>query len=168
MWSPQAADARSRCPAVDAPAHSISLHKLRRSISCLVEHKRVDHGLRRFAANRKLRDSARHHNSYMLALNCFSHQCQGEPVLATRIGATGYLDGATSYSVGEDLGYAASSGAMIRSWMHDPLHRANILSASFEDFGVSAAWDCPHDPAYAACAGDHDATYTINFGRRRS
>jgi uncharacterized protein YkwD len=165
---PESASASGRCPNADVESSALSLHQLRRSISCLVQHKREDHGLHRFEPNRRLRSSAKRHNTYMLAIDCFSHQCSGEPDLLSRVRATGYIGAALSYTVGEDLGYSLTPGRMIRSWMHDTLHRRNILSGDFEDFGVSAARDCPHDPTYAPCSGVHDATYTINFGRRGS
>ena len=165
---PGSASASGRCPNVDVESSALSLHQLRRSISCLVQHRREDHGLSRFEANRRLRSSAKRHNTYMLAIDCFSHQCSGEPDLLSRVRATGYLGSALTYRVGEDLGYSLTPGRMIRSWMHDRLHRQNILSNGFEDFGVSAARGCPHDPAYAPCSGEHDATYTVNFGSRRA
>ena len=151
------------CAAI-ATAGTVSIHQLRRSISCLVQHKREMHALPRFDANRQLRHSAARHNSYMLSFGCFSHQCGGELDLAGRVRASGYLDGVSSFALGEDLGYEQSPGEMIRSWMHDRFHRGNILSATLEDFGVTAAWGCPA-PTLSTCADD--ATYTVNFGRRR-
>jgi len=54
-----------------------------------------------------------------------------------RIRATGYLDSAGSWGVGENIGWGFTTGAeAVTWWMNSPGHRANILQSDFTHLGV--------------------------------
>jgi uncharacterized protein YkwD len=57
--------------------------------------------------------------------------------IVDRIRASGYLSGASSWSVGENIAWGYATAAQnVQAWMDSPGHRANILNASFTHLGV--------------------------------
>ena len=151
------------CPNRLAEAHSVSLDKLRQAITCLVRHKRHQRGLGRLHANHDLRRAANKHTDVMLRKNCFKHNCPGEPGLGRRIRRTGYLDGAKHFAYAENLGYARTPKEMLDVWMDSRFDRGNILSRTYDDFGVGAGWGSPKH----GVPNRGWETYTIVFAHRR-
>jgi uncharacterized protein YkwD len=92
----------------------------------------------------------------------FSHNSLGGASFVDRIRRTGYLTGARSWTVGENIAYGSGRRSTPRSigsaWMHSPPHRANILSGSFHAIGIGIASGTP--------VGGGGGTYTTDFGRR--
>jgi hypothetical protein len=82
----------------------------------------------------------------------------------------GYKDGASGYSIGENIAWASSSIAspkkIVSMWMHSPPHKANILTKDFRDQAVSALWsDGGVGGDYANSNGPF-VVYVNQFGRR--
>jgi uncharacterized protein YkwD len=79
-----------------------------------------------------------------------------------RIRRSGYLRGARSWTVGENIAWGSGSRSSVRAivnaWMNSSGHRANILSRSFRAVGIGIAYRTP--------ANTGGATYTTDFGRR--
>ena len=123
---------------------------------------RARHDLGALRRNRKLSTAARRHSRAMVREHFFSHDSPNGASLVDRIRATGYLEGAQSWSIGENIAYGSGRRSTPRSigraWMNSPGHRANILSRSFREIGIGIAAGTP--------VGGGGTTYTTDFGRR--
>lgn len=132
---------------------------------CLVNRGRENFGLPALRFNADLRQSASGHSNDMVANHYFSHYGLNGSTFGGRIARAGYLNGAESYSIGENLGGGTgrrfgSPLAVYRAWMHSPPHRANILDREFHECGVGVARGFPFSEGTAA------ATYTLDLGTR--
>jgi uncharacterized protein YkwD len=154
---------RGGCAKAREEATNLSGRAASKAVRCLIAYERSQRGLTGLRANRKLARAARNHTSYMLANNCFSHQCAGEPDLARRVTATDYLPCTCSWTVAENLawGRAARStpAAIVDAWMNSPPHRDTLLNATLRDVGVAMKKGIPGSNAKGA-------TYTADFGAR--
>ena len=136
---------------------------MRTSVLCLVNRVRAHYDLHPLAYNVDLRTSASAHSVSMVVHDYFSHEGPGGSVDG-RISRAGYLSRAGRFVLGEDIGggggrrYGSPLG-VVRSWMHSPPHRQNILDPGFRDAGVGVARGFPGSSAAAA-------TYTMDFGAR--
>jgi uncharacterized protein YkwD len=92
----------------------------------------------------------------------FSHNSPGGASFVDRIRSTGYLSGARSWTVGENIAYGTGRRSTPRSigraWMNSPPHRANILSSSYRAIGIGIVARTP--------TGGRGGIYTTDFGRR--
>jgi len=160
------ASAEQACPAANATPASATKHQILRATLCALNRERVHYGLGKLTLNRKLSRAARRHAHDMARRNYFSHDTLGGGTFVERIRAEGYLKGANTWLVGENLawgsrGYSKPS-AIMRMWMNSPGHRANILNGSFKEIGIGLAYDAPVvDGGRPAC------TYATDFGLRR-
>jgi uncharacterized protein YkwD len=151
----------SVCPNAHTEPQDLTADAATEAIRCLLEKRR---GARAdsLAANGKLDNAAQRHTEHMLDHGCFSHECPGEPGMVPRVKATGYLNGARAWSVGENLAWGeehlGTPAAIVEAWMNSPGHRANILNRSFEDLGIGFMHGTPKDPRADG------ATYTTDFG----
>jgi uncharacterized protein YkwD len=159
------ASARGGCVAANATTAHASKRQIVRATLCQLNHTRVHHGLHRLRLNKKLSKAARRHARDMARRNYFSHDTLGGGSFLDRIRRTGYLRGAHSWIVGENLAWGSRSycrpQVIMRMWMHSPGHRANILNASFREIGIGVAYDSP------VPHGGHPAgTYATDFGAK--
>jgi uncharacterized protein YkwD len=154
--------ASAGCPNAGATTDNATSRVLVRATLCVLNAKRTRHDLPALRLNRKLSTAARRHSRAMVRERFFSHDSANGASFVDRIRATGYLEGAQSWSVGENIAYGSGSRSTPRSigraWMNSPGHRANILSKSFRDIGIGIASGTP--------VGTSGATYTTDFGRR--
>ena len=161
--APRATSAIAACPAAAANPSAGNLRSLRRTTLCLLNRERSNHGLRGLRSNRKLTRAAMRYSRDMVQRKFFSHVSPGGSSPTDRIKSSGYLRGARSWAIGENLAWGGGSYAtplrIVRSWMNSPGHRANILSGNYREVGIGMALGAP------ANAGDA-ATYTTHFGRR--
>ena len=162
LVSAPAASAAGACGAANASASQASKRALVRATLCVLNAQRARHNLRPLRLNRKLSRAARRHSRAMARQRFFSHTSRGGASFLDRIRGTGYLSGARSWSVGENIAYGSGRRSAPRSignaWMGSPPHRANILSSSFRSIGIGIASGIP--------SGGRGATYTTDFGRR--
>src|SRR5918996_989043 len=83
--------------------------------------------------------------------------------LVDRIRHTGYLSGANSWSLGENLAWGSHNRAAPRAitemWMNSAGHRANILSPAFREVGIGLALGAPGPSGPGA-------TYATEFGSK--
>jgi uncharacterized protein YkwD len=160
---PGIAPATAACPHASAQPRQVTLPKIRRAITCLINNKRSRRDRHRLEPNERLELAARRHTKTMLAQDCFRHRCKGEPGLSRRVKRTGYTEGQRSWGFAENLGYENTPRQMIRRWMHSRFNRRNLLNRDFRDIGVGVGWGAP--------VADRDdtrfATYTIVFGWRK-
>jgi uncharacterized protein YkwD len=104
----------------------------------LTNVERTTAGLAPLASCARLATAARAHSERMLAGQFFEHVDPGTgSTISARIAATGYMAGASSWRVGENIamGYATAAATM-NGWMNSAGHRANILEPSFTHLGV--------------------------------
>jgi uncharacterized protein YkwD len=100
----------------------------------------------------------------MDASNFFSHD--GDGSMIDRVRASGYLAGASTWMVGENISWGAgrqgSPKATVARWMASPGHRSTMLSPRFRDIGVGVAMGSP-----VGGGGANTAIYTADFGLSR-
>ena len=157
-----AASAAGVCASANASVETASKRVLVRATLCQLNVERARHRLRPLRLNRRLSAAARAHSSAMASKRFFSHNSLNGASFLDRIRRTGYLRGARSWTVGENIAYGtgrlSTPRAIGRGWMNSPGHRANILSRSFRSIGIGIAAGTPY--------GRGGATYTTDFGRR--
>jgi uncharacterized protein YkwD len=130
---------------------------------CLLNQARTARGLPQLRYDAQLAEAARGHSSSMSSQDFFSHDSLSGSSFATRIEATGYIRGASSWFVGENIAYGSLSlgtpQALMTAWMHSPEHRRNILNRRFREVGPGVVWGSPTGGSAAAAA-----TVTTDFG----
>ena len=156
------ASAAGACSAANATAAKASKRALVRATLCVLNAERARHRLRPLRLNRRLSMAAQRHSRAMSRRRFFSHTSLSGASFVDRIRSTGYLSGARSWTVGENIAYGSGRPSTPRSigsaWMHSPAHRANILSGSYRAIGIGVAPGTPR--------GGGGGTYTTDFGRR--
>ena len=157
---------RHHCGRIWRAPRRASNHQLRTSTLCLVNRARERRGIGRLSYNVHLRRSATALSRTMVGDGIFSHYGPHGSTPLRRIAHAGYLAGASSYRVAENIAVGrgrsfGSPAAIVRAWMHIPMHRANILDGSLRDFGVGVTRGNPYGGGSRA-----SATYTLDFGAR--
>jgi uncharacterized protein YkwD len=153
------------CVAAKATTAHASKRQIVRATLCELNRTRGHYGLHRLRLNKKLSRAARRHARDMARRNYFSHDTLGGGSFLDRIRRTGYLRGAHSWIVGENLAWGSRGYSrpqvIMRMWMNSPGHRANILNGSFREIGIGVAYDAP------VPHGGHPAgTYATDFGAK--
>jgi uncharacterized protein YkwD len=155
-----ASPAAAACRGSAAHPASARISTVNRATLCLLNAERRKHGLAPLKENRKLDKASVGHSRDMVRRKYFEH---GD--FAGRIKASGYLSGAFSYDIGENIAWGGGSNStprtIVRLWMNSPGHRANILSRSFKEIGIGIARGAPQSGQ-----GRDAATYTTDFGSR--
>jgi uncharacterized protein YkwD len=155
------ADARA-CRGAHRIVRSDHLGQARRATLCLVNRRRAHYGLHRLRANGELKSAAVQHSRDMVAHHYFAHVAPGGATPATRAIATNYITPTVRWEIGECLGWGnrrqQTPAAIVRHWMHSPLHRSIVLASWARDAGVGVSVGSPF--------GGAGATYTLDVGRR--
>jgi len=128
---------------------------------------RRNYGLKPLAVSSKLTAAAAAHTREMGAEGYFEHESFDSTPFWKRVARWYPSRGWRSWSVGENLVYRSpdvSADSAVEMWMNSPPHRANILSRSWREIGISAIH-------FDAAPGEYnDAAVTIvttDFGTRR-
>jgi uncharacterized protein YkwD len=158
------AQAARHCPgADDVPFPQVSDADIS-ALQCVVNRERERRGLRRLDRTRSLDRASAQHSSDMAQNDYFDHRSPGGSTPAERARSAGYLSGARSWRVGENLAWGtgplATPNSIVNAWLNSPPHRELMLSRGFADFGLGIAPGAPQ----AGVAGG--ATYTMLMGRR--
>jgi len=157
--------AEQACPAANATPASATKREILRSTLCTLNRERAHHGLGKLKLNEHLSRAARRHAHDMGRRNYFSHDTLGGGTFVDRIRAEGYLKGAHSWLVGENLAWGSHGYSrprvIMNMWMNSPGHRANILNGSFHEIGIGLAYDAP-----VANGGKPVCIYATDFGAR--
>jgi uncharacterized protein YkwD len=152
------------CPYKGLAPAAMSGEQAELSVTCLVNKARRHHGARRLTSSPGLQSAARNHSAAMDAGNFFSHNGNGTPL--DRIKASGYLGGASSWMVGENIHWGTAGQGTPKStvarWMASPSHRSAMLSRRFRNIGVGVAMGSP-----VGSGGGNTAIYTADFGLSR-
>ena len=153
------------CKHTGAQPHKLTVKQARSSVACLVNQRRRAHGLRRLRVDVRLGRAAQWHSKSMDSGNFFSHLGPGGSSPFSRIRSAGYLSGAASWGVGENIGWGkarkGSPKAAVAAWMKSPSHRAALLSHSFRHIGVGMANGSP-----TGGGEGNSGIYTATFGYR--
>jgi uncharacterized protein YkwD len=162
--APGAMAARA-CESANATPAQAAKRTMVRATLCTLNAQRERYGLRPLKLNKRLSKAARAHARDMVRRNYFAHDSLGGGTFVDRIRSTGYLRGAGTWLVGENLAWGTHSSSAPRAitsmWMNSPGHRANILNGSFREVGIGLAIGAP------SAAGGPAATYATEFGARR-
>jgi uncharacterized protein YkwD len=135
-----------------APARGLlhsrrSMRATQRRILCLMNRVRARFGLPRLRPNRCLHRVAARHSRDMVRRRYFAHITPNGWDPGARARASGYVPRRASWVVGENIAwgvsYAARPRFVVRSWMHSPSHRRNILNPRFRDAGIGVARGTP-------------------------
>jgi uncharacterized protein YkwD len=147
------------CANANANPNDVSLKAAKAATLCILNRKRRTHGLRQLRDNRRLDRASQRHANDMSARKYFAH---GD--FLGRIKAARYLEGARSWTVGENIAWGswdyATPASIVDAWMHSPGHRANILSGRFREIGLGIARGAP------ASGQNNAGTYVTDFGAR--
>ncbi len=153
------ASAASACAGEGKSPARLSELKARQAVLCLINQRRAHAGRGALQENANLDQSAQGHAVGMAKHNHYTHGNS-----AARIRASGYLSGATLWSIGEVLawgfGRTGSPKHIVAEWMHSPEHRRALLSG-FRDVGVGMTKGAPF-PHF----GHNSATYTVDLASR--
>src|ERR687896_996796 len=159
-----APNAMAVCASASATPGEVAKRTVVRATLCTLNAERARHGLPRLKLNKKLSAAARSHARDMVRRDYFAHDSLGGGTFVDRIRRSGYLKGAGSWSVGENLAWGSHERSAPRAitamWMDSAGHRANILSPAFREVGVGFAMGAPG-------ASGPAATYATEFGSKR-
>src|SRR5688500_14584469 len=158
------ASASATCHNKYAHPAQVSNTTVKRATLCLLNHQRRLHGRRALEPNRRLARAARTHALDMVRRNYFSHTAPGGVDFVDRIMRQEYVNAGQGWTLGENLAWGsyqlATPKSIVRSWMHSPGHRANILNRRFREIGIGVVQGAP------VRGTDNAATYATSFGTR--
>jgi uncharacterized protein YkwD len=156
-----APNAMAVCASASSAPSSVAKRIAVRATLCTLNAERARHGLPGLRLNKKLSAAARRHARDMVRRDYFAHDSLGGGSFVDRIRRTGYLNDASSWSVGENLAWGSHERSAPRAitamWMDSAGHRANILSPAFREVGIGLALGAPG-------ASGPAATYATEFG----
>ena len=128
---------------------------------------RREHGLKPLTSSAKLSRAATQHTREMGADGYFEHESFDSTPFWKRIERWYPSKKWRSWSVGENLVYSSpdlNARDAVDMWMHSPEHRANMLSRTWREIGVSAIH-------FGSAPGEYDdqpvTIVTADFGTRR-
>jgi uncharacterized protein YkwD len=109
------------------------------AMECMVNFARQQAGLPRLADSRKLDGSAANKGGDILRCNQFSHEACGRDFLYW-FRRAGYVGGQCWWAA-ENLAWGTGSlgtvRAIVKAWLRSPGHRANLLGAEYDQFGIA-------------------------------
>jgi uncharacterized protein YkwD len=128
---------------------------------------RAQHNLRALRVSRALNEAAEFHSKAMASRGFFAHESADGSSFWKRVERFYPSNGHRYWAAGENLAYGSptiSPGWTVQAWMDSPGHRANLLSGSWQEVGLSAV----HDDSAPGVYGGHRVTIvTADFGIRR-
>jgi uncharacterized protein YkwD len=128
---------------------------------------RREQGLKPLKVSEKLAAAATAHTREMGTNGYFEHASFDSTPFWKRVARWYPSRGWRSWSVGENLLYSSpdvTAESSVEMWMNSPPHRANLLSRSWREIGISAIH-------FEAAPGEYDGApvtiVTADFGARR-
>jgi uncharacterized protein YkwD len=161
-----AAPATARaCPNEGATPPELTADMAREAVICLINEERNRHGAGKLRSDPRLQRAAQSHSDAMNAGNFFDHNQPNGSSPLERIQNTGYISGASSWGIAENIrwgsGGQASPRMAVSRWMASGAHRRSMLSKRYRQVGVGVAIGSP------AGSGSDAAIYTTDFGYRK-
>jgi uncharacterized protein YkwD len=161
LWPRTPHHAADPCGTVDGRPSEIGVDAAGQATVCLVNRERTQRGLTPLGLNALLSSTSLEHSQDMVRRRYFEHSTPEGRTVSDRLRAVGYARGASA-SAGENIawgiGAKATPASIVRTWMHSPGHRADILRPAFTEIGIGIALGTPPEP------GSDAATYTTDFG----
>jgi uncharacterized protein YkwD len=156
-------------PALGAPsAHArVRLDGLAAAVLVNVNQVRRAHGLAPLRPSLRLTSAAAQHSREMAARGYFQHASLDGTAFWQRIQRFYGRRGYSTWSVGENLLWSSpdvGAARAVQMWMNSPEHRANLLSHSWREVGLSAVHVASAPGVYR---GDAVTVVTADFGVRR-
>lgn len=97
--------------------------------------------------NKLLGGAAHRHSTDMVRNQYFAHNSLAGRKFDARIRSAGYLGGAATWDVGENLGWGAGTNGSprqrVKAWMASPTHRRVLLDRRFTQIGIAIAAGAP-------------------------
>jgi uncharacterized protein YkwD len=147
---------------VDPATPGVSMRAARSATLCLLNVQRRNHHERRIRFNHKLALAGLRHARDMVRRDYFSHKTPSGENFVQRILKTDYVPAASSWLLGENLGWGDRDGstprAIVSAWMRSPGHRKNILTPGFREIGIAIVVGAPVRGVRQA------ATYATEYG----
>src|SRR5213592_1027832 len=109
-----ATPAQAACSGAGLTPSKGNATKVRRATLCLLNAQRRSQGLHALRAERRLRRAAGAYSRLMVSQRFFSHVSPAGSTPLSRIKSTNYLDGARSWSIGENIAWGTGSLATPR------------------------------------------------------
>jgi uncharacterized protein YkwD len=163
LGAPAAASAD--CAGAEVESVDQNTVALEASILCLINEERANSGVGPVRLNAKLAQAASRHSNDMVSQGFFSHTSPNGSSFISRITSTGYMKGARSWLVGENLAWGAGSlstpANLVDAWMDSPPHRDNLLRGRFREIGLSGVRGIPSD-----AGEDTGITVSSEYGYR--
>jgi uncharacterized protein YkwD len=162
LAGPAAADA---CKREGAEPAELSVKEARSAVFCLINERRRQNGVGKLRSDDRLDRAAQRHSKAMDGGNFFSHYGPGGSSPQGRIQSTGYMSGASSWGIAENIRWGrngrGSPKAAVAAWMNSPSHRSSMLSGRYEHVGIGFVVGSP-------TGGGEGVTgiYTTTFGYR--
>ena len=159
-----AASAVGPCVGIEDVPSADNIAEVREATLCLVNAVRARFGLQPLTDNATLDAVALAHSRDMIANDYFDHTSPGGETVTDRVTASGYLAGASTWTIGENLAAGTreltTPLATVIGWFWSPEHRANMLRPDYHESGIGIVAGAP-----ATLSTDHPAaTYTQEFG----
>jgi uncharacterized protein YkwD len=130
------------CGPTDTQVTGLNEAQMESSIDCLINVQRTSFGLEPVTLNADLHQAALSHSNEMINQGYFEHTSPAGLTFMDRIESTGYMRGARTWVVGENLvwgtGPLSTPQALVTAWMNSPPHRENLLRPSFREIGIAA------------------------------
>jgi uncharacterized protein YkwD len=140
---------------------------LESSLLAQINEVRSEHALPPLKLSAKLAAAAQQHTEEMGADGYFAHESVDHSVFWKRVSRWYPSSGWAYWSVGENLLWASpdvSPSGAVTMWMNSPEHRANLLSKTWREIGLSAVH---FDAAPGTYGGQPVTILTADFGARR-
>lgn len=138
------------CGPVNTEVTGLGEAQMESSITCLINDERTSYGLQPVTTNSDLHQAAMSHSNEMIDESYFEHTSPAGLTFMDRIESTGYMQGARTWTVGENLvwgtGPLSTPQALVTAWMNSPHHRDNVLQGGFREIGIGSDWGSPFDP----------------------
>jgi uncharacterized protein YkwD len=135
---------------------------------CVINKLRRRRGRHRLQHSSQLYAAAQRHAADMVSRHYFSHTGRNGSTVADRVKATGYLDGAGTWTLGENLAWGTGSistaRAIVRGWMSSVGHRRALLRHRYRDAGLALSVGAP---VTGIAESVNAGTYVHVLGTRR-
>ena len=149
------------CANVDLVPDATNVAQVSQATVCLLNNERAARGLAPLSQADGLSRPSLAFSARMVAEGFFAHVSPDGGTLTDRLVAAGYIERQGSWTVGENIAWGQGPLSTPRSitiaWMNSPGHRANILTAGWDEIGIGVVLGTPGDTSWGA-------TYTTDFG----
>ena len=145
------------CDGEGSPAGTLTPRAYARTVECVLNVERAQHGLAPLAHDRRLARAARGYSRAMVRERFFDHVSPAGSTLGRRARASGYAGRSLGETIAWGSGELSTPASIVDQWMLSPPHRQIILHAGFRRFGLGVANGSPEGIPGAA-------TVTADFG----